>query len=100
MAARAIQPIDIGGVRAFNPGDLVPAEVVENHGLAEAVSDDADKAAAAAADWHANEVAPTFARQTPQDLAREQLRAARAVEQKPAGDKPPADDTKPAAKGR
>lgn len=93
--ARALSPIDIGGVRAFNPGDLVPAEVVTNHGLDDLVTDQADQAAAAAAEWHATEVAPTHARETPQDRERAAVRAARAAAQKP-----PADDKPAAAKAK
>lgn len=33
----AIDPIRIGGVLGYAPGDLVPASVVEDHGLHESV---------------------------------------------------------------
>lgn len=39
---RAITPIDIDGVRAFNPGHLVPDEIVERYEFDGDVVQDAD----------------------------------------------------------
>lgn len=41
----AIEPIDIGNARGYNPGDVVADDVVERHGLQDSVSREGSRSA-------------------------------------------------------